>query len=161
MLVSRGTSFRIRFGSPFSSKVVVCGPRLVTLSLTIYETLKWLSSLPILMQESFWWWQCSYTYVYILPLHPPPYPFPPFSPSLISLMVSVDVKHHVYLLTWSDGDLLTKRTCVNSFQRLSCVVGVWIFKLWVTSFRFWLRFVAAWQTIAFKDFNRTVVVRWN
>ena len=24
---------------------------------------------------------------------------PPFSPSLISLMVSVDVKHHVYLLT--------------------------------------------------------------
>jgi len=25
-------------------------------------------------------------------------PFPPFSPSLISLMVSVDVKHHVYLL---------------------------------------------------------------
>ena len=26
-------------------------------------------------------------------------PFPPFSPSLISLMVSVDVKHHVYLLT--------------------------------------------------------------
>ena len=26
-------------------------------------------------------------------------PPPPFSPSLISLMVSVDVKHHVYLLT--------------------------------------------------------------
>ena len=25
-------------------------------------------------------------------------PFPPFSPSLISLMASVDVKHHVYLL---------------------------------------------------------------
>ena len=25
-------------------------------------------------------------------------PLPPFSPSLISLMVSVDVKHHVYLL---------------------------------------------------------------
>ena len=24
--------------------------------------------------------------------------FPPFSPSLISLVVSVDVKHHVYLL---------------------------------------------------------------
>ena len=39
---------------------------------------------------------------------PPP---PPFSPSLISLMVSVDVKHHVYLITcwicsepvWSSG----------------------------------------------------------
>ena len=25
------------------------------------------------------------------------YPLPPFPPSLISLMVSVDVKHHVYL----------------------------------------------------------------
>ena len=31
-------------------------------------------------------------------LHAPPPP--PFSPSLISLMVSVDVKHHVYLLTY-------------------------------------------------------------
>ena len=39
-----------RFGSPFSSKVVVCGHGLVTLSLTINETLKWLSSLPILTQ---------------------------------------------------------------------------------------------------------------
>ena len=28
---------------------------LVTLSLTINQTLKLLSSLPILMQESFWW----------------------------------------------------------------------------------------------------------
>ena len=35
-------------------KVVVCGRCLVTLSLTINETLKRLSSLPILMQESFW-----------------------------------------------------------------------------------------------------------
>ena len=39
-LVSRGTSVRIRFGSPFTSKVVVCGHSLVTLSLTINETLK-------------------------------------------------------------------------------------------------------------------------
>ena len=54
-LVSRGILLQIRFGSPFSSKVVVCGHCLVTLSLTINETLKWLSSLPILMQESFWW----------------------------------------------------------------------------------------------------------
>ena len=36
-------------------KVVVCGHCLVTLSLTINETLKCLSSLPILMHESFWW----------------------------------------------------------------------------------------------------------
>ena len=43
-----------------------------------------------------------YTYHYTLSLSPPlPYPrlLPPFSSSLISLMVSVDVKNHVYLLT--------------------------------------------------------------
>ena len=69
----------------------------MTLSITT-ETLKWLSSLPILMQESFWWWQCSDRYIISLfpHLHAP---FPPFSPSLISPMVSVDVKHHVFLLT--------------------------------------------------------------
>ena len=32
------------------------------------------------------------------PSSPTSIPIPPFSPSLISLMVSVDVKHHVYLL---------------------------------------------------------------
>ena len=37
--LSRGTSIRICFGSPFSSKSVVCGHCLVTLSLTINETL--------------------------------------------------------------------------------------------------------------------------
>ena len=36
-------------------KVVICGQCLVTLFLTINETLKRLPSLPILMQESFWW----------------------------------------------------------------------------------------------------------
>ena len=36
-------------------KVVVCGHCLVTLSLTINKTLKWLSSLLVLMQESFRW----------------------------------------------------------------------------------------------------------
>ena len=43
------------------------------------ETLKWLSSLPILMQESFWWWQCSDRYIISLfpHLHTP---FPPPSP---------------------------------------------------------------------------------
>ena len=67
---------RICFGSPFSSKVVVCGHCLVTLSLTINETLKWFSLLPILMQESFWWWQCGDRYIiYLSP--PPPYPLLP------------------------------------------------------------------------------------
>ena len=57
------------------------------------------------MQESFWWWQCSDTIVsssvgmIVSLLPPPPYPLPPFSPSIINLTVSVDVKHHVYLLT--------------------------------------------------------------
>ena len=75
----------------------------MTLSVTINESLKWLSSLPISVREWFWWWQCSDRYnVTFLPLPPPPYPPPPspnpFSPSLASLMVSADVKHHMYLL---------------------------------------------------------------
>ena len=76
---------------------VVCGHCLVTLSLTINETLKLVSSLPTLMQESIWWWQCSDRYIISLfpHLHTPSCPF---SPSLISLMVSVDLEHHVYLL---------------------------------------------------------------
>ena len=62
-----------------------------------YGTLKWLSSLPvdagvILVVKV----------VYNLPLPPPPYLLPPFSQSLISLMVSVDVKYHVYLLTYEE-----------------------------------------------------------
>ena len=55
-LVSRRTSVQFRFGSSLSSKVVVCGHCPVTLSLTIKETLKRPSSLPTLMQKSFWWW---------------------------------------------------------------------------------------------------------
>ena len=48
-----------RFGSPFSSKIVIYGHCLVTLPCTINETLKWCTSLPFLMRKSFWWWQCS------------------------------------------------------------------------------------------------------
>ena len=80
---------------------MVSGHCLETLSLTLNETLKWLSSLPTLMQESFWWWQCSDRCIICLYPHPPisiPRP-PPFSPSLISLMVFVDVKHNVYRLS--------------------------------------------------------------
>ena len=47
-------------------RVVFCGHRLVTLSLTINETLKYLSSLPSLMQESFWWRQCNDRYIIAL-----------------------------------------------------------------------------------------------
>ena len=65
----------------------------MTLSLTINETLKWLSSLP----------GRSGGDSVAIGLYSPssPHlrtPFPPFSPSLMSLVVSVDVKHHVYLL---------------------------------------------------------------
>ena len=64
-------------------KVVVCGHCLWLCPSLPTETLKWLSLLPILMQESFWWWQCSDRYIIFLSPH---------------LQVSVDVKHHVYLL---------------------------------------------------------------
>ena len=76
----------------FLFKSVVCEHCLVTLSITVNGTFKWLSSLPILTQKSFWWWQCSNRYI----ISPPP-PNPLFSPTLISRMVSVDVKHHVYI----------------------------------------------------------------
>ena len=54
------------------------------------------------MQESFWWWQCSNRYIISLfpHLHTP---FVRFSPSLISLMVSVDVKHHAYFTIGGTG----------------------------------------------------------
>ena len=59
-------SVRYRFGSPLSSKAVGCGHCLLTLSLTINQTLKWLSSLPILIQGLFWW----YSIMYSLPIFP-------------------------------------------------------------------------------------------
>ena len=48
-----------------------------------YETLKWFSSLPTVMQKSFWWWQCIDRYVISPPSPPPPTPtsIPPFPPS--------------------------------------------------------------------------------
>ena len=66
------------------------------------ETLQWLSSLPGLMQERFWWWQCSDRYIISLFFH---LHFPPSSPSpsLISLMVSVDVKHNVLCAPLNPG----------------------------------------------------------
>ena len=79
-LVSGRTSVRYRFGSPFSSKrlwfvntVLWLCPSLPT------ETLKWFSSLPIVVQKSFWWWQCSDRYIISLfpHLHTPSPPPPP------------------------------------------------------------------------------------
>ena len=66
------------------------------------------------MQKSFRWWQCSERYIISLfpPLHTP---LPPFFPSLISLVVSVDVMHHVYLLTYqSTGRLHRTKQCKTS-----------------------------------------------
>ena len=47
------------------------------------------------MQRSFWWWQ-PHSDRYIISLFPHLHTS---SPSLTSLVVSVDVKHHIYLLT--------------------------------------------------------------
>ena len=78
-LVSGRTSVRYRFGSPFSSTVT----RLWFVDTVLWlcpslPTLKWLSSLPILMQESFWWWQRSDKYIISLSphLHTRPSPRP-------------------------------------------------------------------------------------
>ena len=59
-MISGRTTVRIRFACPFSSHRLwfvdtVFINFFVTLSITINETLAWLSSLPILMQVSFWW----------------------------------------------------------------------------------------------------------
>ena len=113
-LVNRGTWVRIRLGSPFSSRT------LWTLFCDFvphnYETLKWLSSLPTVMQKSFWWWQCSDRYIISLSPHLRTH----FSPSLISLMVSVGVKHHVYLLTvkCTRSDRAVK--CTRSGRAMKC-----------------------------------------
>ena len=108
----------------FFKKVVICGHSLVvTLSLTINDTLKWLSSLPILMQESFWWWQCSDRYILSLSLPHLHTPSPFSAPSLISLMVSVEVKHHVYqrASTRKATDLLQSLQSRYHVTFLSCM----------------------------------------
>ena len=107
---SRGTLVWLHFSSPFSSKLVVCGRCLVTLSLTINETLTWLSLMPVFKQKSFWWWQCSDRCI----IPPSPCPLPPIFLSLISLMVFVDVKNHVYLLTSTNT---YKRTYIYAHTR--------------------------------------------
>ena len=57
MLVSRGTTVRIRFGFSFLFKSV-CGHCLGTMSLTINA-----SQVNAGPSHSQWWWQCSYRYI--------------------------------------------------------------------------------------------------
>ena len=116
--INRWPGFDSCFTSPFSSTVLVYGHALrswspwynrtggtgrktptylltfsclVTLSLTVNETLSWLSTLPVFMQKSFWWSQCSIRYSPPPPLPPPPFqwdqpppPPPPPPPSASS-----------------------------------------------------------------------------
>ena len=79
-LVSRKTSVRLRFGSPFSSRIAICGHRRVTLSLTINETLK---------RPSYW---CR---IKVQELCESRGGRPGLS-VLMSLTVSVDVKQHCH-----------------------------------------------------------------
>ena len=74
-----------RNGPKYSASKVVCGHCLVTFSLRINVTLKWLASLPILMQESFWGWQCSDRYIYNLTFFPLPYHHHPLPVPIILL----------------------------------------------------------------------------
>ena len=86
VLVSRRTSVRYCFSSPFSSKRLWFVDTVLWLCLSLpTETLKWLSSLPTLMQESCWWWQCSDRYIISLfpPSKPPSAPPPPPPPPLL------------------------------------------------------------------------------
>ena len=85
----------ICFGSPFSSKVVVCGqscdfvPHNKNIKMAL--TSAHLNAGVILSGGDS---------VAICNLPPT---LRPFSPSLISLMVSVDVKHHIYFHIWNYG----------------------------------------------------------
>ena len=90
---------RIRFGS---SKVVVSGHGLVTasLTLTVHETLKWLSWLPIHSGGD----RVAIDRYIIISIST--HLHTPFSLSLISLVVSVDVKYHGNSLT-----VFAKPTC--------------------------------------------------
>ena len=112
------TSVRYRFGSLFTSKrlwfvdaVLWLCPPLPT------ETLKWLSSLPILMQESFWWWQCSDRHILSLS----PHLHTPFSSSLISLMVSVDVYLLISYASYPNGTVVPVN-CLVIFTLSCCLL---------------------------------------
>ena len=112
---------------------------LATLSLTVSETLTWPSLLPILMQESFWWWQCSDGYNYNLPLPPSsavpskPYGFcghkAPWKKVLLLLL---------HFIQWCDYDDL----CFSqlAYPRFKGWGGTWRKPIW-------LRCPWTWQTL--------------
>ena len=57
-----------------------------------WSTLLFCEKKQLVCQNNCWYIWLIPDFVPPLPLPPPPYPLPPFSPSLISLMVSVDIK---------------------------------------------------------------------
>ena len=74
------------------------------------------------MQESFWWWQCSDRYIISLFLHL-------HTPSPISLMVSVDIKHHVYLPTY----ITVMHHLCWKIQNVFCKFALLFLFLWLYS----------------------------
>ena len=71
--------------------------------------------------------------VYIISLSP--HLHTPFSPSLISLMVSVDVKHHVYLLTNFPSGLFVHNSFPWTTHSACCCCSGW--RVSVTGYQAW------------------------
>ena len=120
-------------------------------------------------QESLWWWQYSDQYIislfpYLRTL------FPPFSPFLISLMVSVDVKHRVYVLT----NLLSSRcgewrVLEHCRLPLQTVGTLWLttratslWPAWRGKGWRWITFlaIASWSPLAVTGFAELSSVAW-
>ena len=79
-------------------KVVVWGHCLVSLSIASYWNIQMALIAAILMQRSFWWWQCSDRYIISISLSPhlstPSPPPPPLLPVPNKPTVSVDAKQY-------------------------------------------------------------------
>ena len=90
------------------------GPHSVSdLSLTINEKLKCLSLLPILMLQSFWWWQCTIRYS----------PFPPPPGILVLTSTSLET-------TWHYTSLTKQPNYCEAVSQFSSVVRCSLKKLW-------------------------------
>ena len=72
-----------------------------------------LSSLSILPQESFWWWQSGDRYIISLFPPPPLYPLHLLLTVPNSITVSVDVKHHDYLLYFCVPSVISHTVSVD------------------------------------------------